>query len=50
MEAARQAGLVAIGESTGEKWLHLTYQGNTLVDASVAELKAIWKAGLTPYY
>ncbi len=50
MEVARQAGLVAIGESTGEKWLHLTYQGNTLVDASVAELKAIWKAGLTPYY
>jgi phosphoribosylformylglycinamidine synthase len=50
MEAARQAGLVVIGESTREKWLHLTYAGNTLIDASVAELKAIWKSGLTPYY
>lgn len=50
MEAARAAGMVAIGDSTREPWLHVSHSGTTLIDASVAELKAIWKAGLTPYY
>ena len=50
MEAARQAGLVALGETTAEKWLHVTHGGTTLIDSAVADLKAVWKAGLTPYY
>jgi phosphoribosylformylglycinamidine synthase len=50
MEAARAAGLVAIGDSTREPWLHISNSAVTLIDTSVAELKAIWKAGLTPFY
>jgi phosphoribosylformylglycinamidine synthase II len=49
MEAARQAGVVAIGETTGEKWLHVTSGGTTLIDSECGRLKTLWKDGLTPY-
>jgi phosphoribosylformylglycinamidine synthase len=50
LEAARAAGLVVIGESTREPWLHLSRAGSTLVDVAAADLKAIWKGGLTAFY
>ncbi|MCB1226765.1 MAG: phosphoribosylformylglycinamidine synthase subunit PurL [Verrucomicrobiales bacterium] len=49
-EAARAAGVVFIGNATPEPWLHFSYQGTTLVDAPVNELKSVWKNGLKTYY
>ncbi len=50
VEAVTAAGAVVIGESTGERWLHLTHRGTTLVDSALADLKPLWQNGLTPYY
>ncbi|MBX7209001.1 MAG: phosphoribosylformylglycinamidine synthase subunit PurL [Verrucomicrobiaceae bacterium] len=50
MEAAREAGCIVIGETTGEKWLHITLRNSTLIDSNVADLKPLWQGGLTPYY
>lgn len=50
VEAVRAAGAVFIGESTGERWLHVTNRGTTLIDASIADLKPIWQNGLVQYY
>ncbi len=46
----KAAGAVVIGESTGERWLHLTNRSTTLIDASIADLKPIWQGGLVQYY
>ncbi|MES2735163.1 MAG: phosphoribosylformylglycinamidine synthase subunit PurL [Verrucomicrobiota bacterium] len=46
----RAAGAVFIGESTGERWLHVTNRGTTLIDAAIADLKPIWQNGLVQYY
>lgn len=48
--AARAAGAVVIGESTNERWLHVTHKGSTLIDAAVADLKPIWQEGLKTFY
>ncbi len=48
--AVKAAGAVVIGESTGERWLHLTNRSTTLIDAAIADLKPIWQGGLTPFY
>lgn len=50
VDAVRAAGAVIIGESTGERWLHVTNRGTTLIDASIADLKPIWQNGLVQYY
>ncbi|TDU81274.1 phosphoribosylformylglycinamidine synthase subunit II [Prosthecobacter fusiformis] len=50
VEAVRSAGAVIIGESTGERWMHVTHRGTTLIDAAIAELKPIWQNGLVQYY
>lgn len=50
LEAAREAGLVVIGESTSERWLNISSSIHTLIDAAVTDLKPIWKNGLTPFY
>lgn len=50
VSAAEAAGLVIIGESTREKWLYISHNGTTLIDAPVDQLKALWKDGLTKFY
>lgn len=50
VEAVKAAGGVIIGESTGERWLHVTNRGTTLIDAAIADLKPIWQGGLVQYY
>jgi len=50
VEAVKAAGAVIIGESTGERWLHVTNRGTTLIDAAIADLKPIWQNGLVQYY
>ncbi len=43
-------GFTVIGETTGDKWLHVTNVSTTLIDASIAELKPLWQNGLSEYY
>lgn len=50
MAAARAAGAVVIGESTGERFLHVAHRNKTLIDSPISELKPLWQNGLTPYY
>ena len=39
-----------IGTATADGKLTITTQGTTILEAEVAELKHIWKHGLTPFY
>jgi len=39
-----------IGHATADGKLAIASQGKTLISADVADLKQIWKHGLTPYY
>jgi phosphoribosylformylglycinamidine synthase len=39
-----------IGTATADGKLTITAMGNTVLSADVAELKSIWKHGLTPFY
>jgi phosphoribosylformylglycinamidine synthase len=39
-----------IGTATADSKLTITAKGNTVICADVAELKSIWKNGLTPFY
>lgn len=50
--AAAMQGLpcARIGHATADGKLAITAQGKTLISADVADLKQIWKHGLTPYY
>jgi len=50
VEGVKLAGGVIIGESTGERWLHITQRGTTLIDSSIADLKPLWKEGLARWY
>lgn len=50
LAAVKAAGAVVIGESTNERWLHVTNRSTTLIDAAIADLKPIWQGGLVPYY
>ena len=50
LEAARKAGCIVIGETTGERWLHIAYRNGTLIDSSISDLKPLWQNGLTPFY
>jgi phosphoribosylformylglycinamidine synthase len=50
LEAASKAGLTVIGESTGERWLNISRNNRTLIDAASADLKTVWKSGLTSFY
>ena len=50
IEAAAAAGVVFIGETTGEPWVHLLQNGTTLIDSSVSDLKTLWKSGLKKFY
>lgn len=50
LSTAIEHGLIPIGESTGERWLHITQSAGTLVDAAVADLKPLWQKGLAGYY
>lgn len=50
--AAAMAGTpcACIGSATTDGMLTITAKGNTVLQAEVAELKNIWKHGLTPFY
>jgi phosphoribosylformylglycinamidine synthase subunit PurSL len=50
LEAARKAGCIVIGETTGERWLHIAYRNGTLIDSNISDLKPLWQNGLTPFY
>ena len=50
IEKATSRGFAVIGETTGDKWLHIANTNSTLIDASTSELKPLWQNGLTPYY
>ena len=50
IEKVTAKGFTVIGETTGDKWLHIANVNTTLVDAAIPELKALWKNGLVPYY
>jgi phosphoribosylformylglycinamidine synthase subunit PurSL len=50
LAAVRAAGGVVIGETTGERWLHITNRSTTVIDSAIADLKTIWQNGLTPFY
>ena len=47
---AEALGFPVIGETTGDGQLSITNGETKLIDAPIAELKALWKNGLTPYY
>ena len=49
-ELAEDAGFTIIGETTADCQLVITTGDTRLIDAPVAELKALWKNGLTQYY
>ena len=48
--AVKAAGGIVIGETTGERWLHITNRSSTVIDLAIADLKTIWQNGLTPFY
>ena len=48
--AVKAAGGIVIGETTGERWLHITYRSSTVIDLAIPDLKTIWQNGLTPFY
>jgi phosphoribosylformylglycinamidine synthase II len=48
--AVKAAGGIVIGETTGERWLHVTNRSTTVIDLAIADLKSIWQNGLTPFY
>ena len=50
LEAARKAGCVVVGETTGERWLHIAHRNSTLIDSNIADLKPLWQGGLSKYY
>jgi phosphoribosylformylglycinamidine synthase len=50
VEKVTAKGFVVIGETTGDKWLHIANVNTTLVDAPIADLKPLWKDGLVRYY
>ena len=50
LEAARKAGCIVIGETTGERWLHIAFRNGTLIDSNISDLKPLWQNGLTPFY
>ena len=39
-----------IGSATTDGQLTITAKGSTVLQAEIAELKSIWKNGLTPFY
>jgi phosphoribosylformylglycinamidine synthase len=49
-ENAAECGFHVIGETTGDGKLVITHGHAELINAPLAELKALWKNGLTPYY
>ena len=48
--AARKAGCVVLGETTGERWLHITHRNGTLIDSTISDLKLLWQGRLAEYY
>ena len=48
--AVKAAGGIVIGETTGERWLHITNRSSTVIDLAIPDLKTIWQNGLTPFY
>jgi phosphoribosylformylglycinamidine synthase len=48
--AARKAGCVVLGETTGERWLHITHRNGTLIDSNISDLKLLWQGRLAEYY
>ncbi len=48
--AVKAAGGIVIGETTGERWLHITNRSSTVIDLAITDLKTIWQNGLTPFY
>ena len=50
IEKATSRGFVVIGETTGDKWLHIANVNSTLVDAATSELKPLWQNGLREFY
>ncbi len=50
LEAARKAGCVVLGETTGERWLHIAHRNGTLIDSNISDLKPLWQNRLSEYY